>query len=43
MHFMRLKEKHSFDDIKIVTKDLDMTYMTDRFKATDTTYGNSVF
>ena len=37
------KKKHSFDDIKIVTKDLDMTYMTDRFKATDTTYGNSVF
>ena len=37
------KKKHSFDDIKIVKNDFDMTHMTDRFKAPHMNYADSVF
>jgi len=37
------KKKHSFDDIKIAGKDFDMSLMTDRFKAPDIHYADSVF
>ena len=37
------KRRHSFDSIKIIKEDFDMTLMTDRFKAPDVKYSQEVF
>jgi len=37
------KKRHSFDQIKITKEDFDLTIATDRFKAPNVTYAESVF
>lgn len=36
------KRKHSYDDVSVKKEDFDLTTMTDRFKAPNTTYGQKM-